>query len=53
MANTIATASIVQNNLDKAAQQQSLTGWMEGNASQVIYNGGSEVKIPKLSMDGL
>lgn len=53
MANTIATASIIQNNLDKAAQQQSLTGWMEGNASQVIYNGGAEVKIPKLSMDGL
>ena len=53
MANTIATASIIQTNLDKAAQQQAITGWMEGNASQVIYNGGAEVKIPKLSMDGL
>ena len=53
MANLIATATLIQKNLDKAAAQQSLTGWMEGNASQVIYNGGAEVKIPKLSMDGL
>ena len=53
MANNIATASLIQKNLDKAAAQQLLTGWMEGNASQVIYNGGAEVKIPKLSMDGL
>lgn len=53
MANTIATASLIQKNLDKAAAQQLLTGWMEGNAGQVIYNGGAEVKIPKLSMDGL
>ena len=53
MANTIATASLIQKNLDKAAAQQLLTGWMEANAGQVIYNGGAEVKIPKLSMDGL
>ena len=51
--NTIATATLIQNNLDKAAAQQALTGWMEGNAGQVIYKGGSEVKIPKLDMDGL
>ena len=53
MANLIATATLIQKNLDKAAAQQSLTGWMEGNAGQVIYNGGAEVKIPKLDMDGL
>lgn len=51
--NTIATATLFQKNLDKAAMQASLTGWMEGNASQVIYKGGAEVKIPKLDMDGL
>lgn len=53
MANLIATATLIQKNLDKAAAQQALTGWMEGNAGQVIYNGGAEVKIPKLSMEGL
>ena len=51
--NTIATATLFQKNLDKAAAQAALTGWMEGNASQVIYKGGAEVKIPKLDMDGL
>ena len=51
--NTIATANLFQQNLDKAAAQQLLTGWMESNAGQVIYNGGATVKIPKLSMDGL
>ena len=51
--NTIATATLFQKNLDKAAAQAALTGWMESNASQVIYKGGAEVKIPKLDMDGL
>lgn len=51
--NTIATATLFQKNLDKAAAQGALTGWMESNASQVIYKGGAEVKIPKLDMDGL
>lgn len=53
MANLIETATLFQNNLDKVAVQQLRTGWMEANAGQVIYNGGAEVKIPKLSMDGL
>lgn len=53
MANTIETAKLFQKNLDKAMVQQSVTGWMETNAGQVIYNGGAEVKIPKLAMDGL
>lgn len=51
--NTLAAATLFQQNLDKAAAQQLLTGWMESNAGQVIYNGGNTVKIPKLSMDGL
>ena len=53
MANNIATATLIQKNLDKAAAQQALTGWMEGNAGNIQYNGGKEVKIPKLNMDGL
>ncbi|NFO38884.1 hypothetical protein FDB42_01970 [Clostridium botulinum] len=51
--NTIATATLFQKNLDKQAAQQALTGWMEANSGQVIYNGGDEVKVPKLDMDGL
>lgn len=51
--NTISTAILFQQNLDKAAVQQARTGWMETNAGQVKYSGGKEVKIPKLTMDGL
>lgn len=53
MANTLEYAQLFQQNLDKAMVQQSVTGWMEANAGQVKYSGGKEVKIPKLSMDGL
>ena len=51
--NTLATATLFQKTLDKAAVQDAVTGWMEGNAGQVIYNGGAEVKIPKMSVQGL
>ena len=51
--NTLEYASIFQKNLDLLAIQESLTGWMDANAGQVIYNGGSEVKIPKMTVDGL
>lgn len=51
--NTLEYASIFQKNLDLLAIQESLTGWMDANAGQVIYNGGAEVKIPKMSVDGL
>ena len=50
--NTIQTAAVIQSELDKAAVEQATSGWMEVNSSLVKYNGGSEVKIPKLSMDG-
>lgn len=53
MANTLAYAALFQKNLDKAAVQQARTGWMEANAGKVIYKGGKEIKIPKLSMQGL
>ncbi len=51
--NTIETAAIIQSELDKAAVEQSTSGWMEVNDKLVRYTGGSEVKIPSLAMDGL
>lgn len=51
--NTIAYATIFQENLDLLAVQESATGWMDANAGQVKYNGGNQVKIPKLSINGL
>lgn len=51
--NTLATATIFQNTLDQVAVQDATTGWMDANAGQVIYNGGSEVKIPKMNVQGL
>lgn len=51
--NTLATATIFQNTLDQVAVQDATTGWMDANAGQVIYNGGSEVKIPKMNIQGL
>ena len=53
MANLIATAEIIQSELDKAAVAQSTSGWMELNSELVQYSGGAEVKIPNLDMDGL
>ncbi len=51
--NTLATATLFQNTLDKVAIQEAVTGWMDSNAGQVIYNGGSEVKIPKMEVQGM
>ena len=51
--NTIAYATLFQQALDKQAVAKLTSGWMDANAGQVIYNGGKEVKIPKISMDGL
>lgn len=53
MANTIQYATIFQNELDKAATQDMLTGWMDANSGKVKYSGGKEVKIAELSVDGL
>lgn len=53
MANLIEKAKIYQKELDRQIVADSVTGWMEANAGQVIYHGGAEVKIPKISMDGL
>lgn len=51
--NTIAYATLFQQALDKQAVAKLTSGWMDANAGQVIYNGGKEVKIPKINMDGL
>lgn len=53
MANTLEYAKVFQTSLDKQIVQESTTGWMEANAGQVKYNGGNEVKIPSITMDGL
>ncbi len=51
--NTLATATLFQKTLDEVAVQEMTTGWMDANAGQVIYTGGAEVKIPKMSLQGL
>lgn len=51
--NTLSTATLFMNTLDKKAVQEATTGWMDANAGQVIYNGGEEVKIPMMTVQGM
>ena len=51
--NTLATADIFMRTLDKVAERDAVTGWMDANAGQVIYTGGATVKIPKITVQGL
>lgn len=53
MPNTINYSTIFQKALDTQMIQAATSGWMEENAGQVIYNGGKDVKIPKMTIDGL
>lgn len=53
MANQTEYAKVFQKELDKQIIEGSTSGWMEENASQVIYNGGAEIKIPKITLNGL
>lgn len=53
MANVIQYAAVFQSELDKAAAEQATSGWMELNDKLVKYSGGAEVKIPKLTVEGL
>lgn len=53
MGNNINYATLFQNALDKQMIVGATSGWMEANAGQVQYNGGKEIKIPKMNMDGL
>lgn len=51
--NTLQYSTIFQSELDKQMEHVLLTNWMDNNSGQVIYNGGNEVKIPKMSLVGL
>lgn len=51
--NTLEYAKIFMTTLDKQLVAEATSGWMEPNANKVIYHGGAEVKIPKISTSGL
>ncbi len=51
--NTIETAKIFTDALDRQMIEGATSGWMEANAGQVKYSGGNEIKIAKLSTGGL
>lgn len=51
--NTLEYAKLFQQQLDLQAEQQATSGWMEANAGNVIYNGGDEIKIPDIVVQGL
>lgn len=53
MAENIEYAKIFQEELDRQTAQGATTGWMEDNASQAVYCGGKEIKLPQVSMQGL
>lgn len=53
MPNNINYATLFQTALDTQMIMGATSGWMEANAGQVQYNGGKEIKIPKMSIDGL
>lgn len=45
--------SIFQNELDKQMMEGLTSSFLDDNAGQVIYTGGREIKIPRISMEGL
>lgn len=51
--NTIQYAQLLQKALDEQVVAQSTSGWMEANAGLVQYDGGAEVKIPSIAMQGM
>ena len=53
MANTLEYTKIFQTELDKQMVVGATSGWMELNSNMVKYNGGNEVKIPQVVMDGM
>lgn len=53
MLNTIELAQVYQEELDKAMIAKSTTGWMELNSNLVKYNGGNEIKVASVIMNGL
>lgn len=53
MANNIQYATIFQKELDKAMVEGATSGWMELNEGLIQYQGGRDIKIPSIDMDGL
>ena len=53
MANTINYAAVFNRLLDEKFYIMPRTMWMEDTNPGIVWEGGKEVKIPKLSMDGL
>lgn len=53
MANSLEYAKLFQTKLDEQLLQEMTTGWMEANAGMVQYNGGNEIKVPKMTLQGL
>lgn len=51
--NTIEYAALLQKKLDQKAVAEATSGWMDGNAGDIIYTGGNKVKIPTVSTSGL
>lgn len=51
--NNLEYAVLFQKALDEKLVAESLTGWMEANASNVIYNGGNTYKVPSIEMDDI
>ncbi len=51
--NTLAYATKLQTALDMKAEAELTSSWMDANAGQVIYHGGRDIKIPKMSLTGL
>lgn len=51
--NTIQYAQLLQKKFDEQVVAQSTSGWMEANAGLVQYSGGSEIKVPSISLNGM
>ncbi len=51
--NTIEYAKVFMDALDGQLIAGATSGWMEENSGQIQYNGGNEVKIPKIQLNGL
>lgn len=51
--NMTETRQVFQQELDRQMMEGLTSSFMDANAGQVIYSGGAEVKIPKLSLTGL
>lgn len=51
--NVLTYSKIFQPALDKQVVQESTTGWMELNSNLIKYEGGDEVRLPNMIMDGL